>query len=63
MTIVQRLLLLVGASLVSLLVLTGINYQQMNRVYEAANYSNVNIVDSVRSIVAQPKAGKKPPSQ
>ena len=47
MTIVQRLLLLVGASLVSLLVLTGINYQQMNRVYEAANYSNVNIVPSM----------------
>lgn len=44
MTISQRLMLLVGAAIVSLLALTGINYQQMNRVFDAANYANVNVV-------------------
>lgn len=44
MTISQRLMLLVGAAIASLLALTGINYQQMNRVFDAANYANVNVV-------------------
>ena len=47
MTIVQRLSLLVGAAIVSLLALAGINYQQMDRVYEAANFANVNVVPSI----------------
>jgi methyl-accepting chemotaxis protein len=47
MTIVQRLMLLVGAAIVSLLALTGINYVQMNRVYEATNYGNTVVVPSI----------------
>ncbi len=47
MTIKQRLLLLVGAALISLVALTAINHHQMNKVYDAANYSNVNIVPSI----------------
>jgi methyl-accepting chemotaxis protein len=47
MTIAHRLQLLVGAALLSLLVLTGINYQQMNQVYEQTNYSSVNVVPSI----------------
>ena len=47
MTISQRLMLLVGAAITSLLALTGINYQQMNRVFDAANYANVNVVPSI----------------
>jgi len=47
MTIAQRLTLLVAAALVSLLALAGINYQQMSRVYDAANFANVNVVPSI----------------
>ena len=47
MTIKQRLLLLVGAAILSLVALTAINHQQMNKVYDAANYGNVNVVPSI----------------
>ena len=47
MTISQRLMLLVGAAITSLLALTGINYQQMNRVYDATNFANINVVPSI----------------
>ncbi len=47
MTIAHRLQLLVGAALVSLLALAGINYQQMSQVYEQTNFSSVNVVPSI----------------
>ena len=47
MTIVQRLMLLVGAAIVSLLALTGINYVQMHKVYETTNFGNINVVPSI----------------
>ena len=47
MTISQRLRLLVAAALMSLLVLTGINYQQMNQVFDETNYVSVNVVPSI----------------
>ncbi len=50
MTIKQRLLLLVGAAILSLVALTAINYQQMNKVYDAANYANVNVVPSIEAL-------------
>ncbi|WP_298603873.1 methyl-accepting chemotaxis protein [Zoogloea sp.] len=50
MTIKQRLLLLVGAAILSLVALTAINHQQMNKVYDAANYGNVNIVPSIEAL-------------
>ena len=48
MTISQRLQLLIGAALVSLLTLAGINHHQMNQVYEKTNFSNVNVVPSIQ---------------
>ena len=50
MTIKQRLLLLVGAAILSLLALSAINYHQMNKVYDAANYANVNVVPSIEAL-------------
>jgi methyl-accepting chemotaxis protein len=50
MTIKQRLLLLVGAAILSLLALTAINHYQMNKVYDAANYANVNVVPSIEAL-------------
>jgi methyl-accepting chemotaxis protein len=47
MTLAQRLMVLIGSSIFSLLLLAGINYQQMGKVYLAANYSNENIVPSI----------------
>jgi methyl-accepting chemotaxis protein len=47
MTLAQRLMILIGSAVFCLLLLTGINYQQMEKVYEAANYSNVNVVPSI----------------
>ena len=47
MTIVQRLLILVGAAIAGLIALAGINYYQMNRVFEAANYGNANSIPSI----------------
>ncbi len=47
MTIAHRLQALVGAALVSLIVLAGISYQQMSQVYEQTNYSSVNVVPSI----------------
>ena len=44
MTISQRLYLLVGTALMSLLVLTAVNHVQMNQVYEETNFSNINVV-------------------
>jgi len=47
MTLAQRLMILIGSAVFCLLLLTGINYQQMEKVYEAANYSNVSVVPSI----------------
>ncbi len=50
MTVVQRLMLLVGAAIVSLLALTGINYVQMHKVYETTNFGNINVVPSIQAL-------------
>ena len=47
MTISQRLRLLVGSALLSLLVLTGINYKQVNQVFDETNYVSINVVPSI----------------
>jgi len=47
MTISKRLLMLVLASLVSLLFIAGLNMVQTDRVYEKANFGNVNVVPSI----------------
>jgi len=47
MTIVQRLVLLVGIALASLLALVGTALNQMGQVYETANYGNENSIPSI----------------
>ncbi len=47
MSIANRLTLLVASAITALLLMAGINYYQMNRVYEAANFNTVNVMPSV----------------
>lgn len=47
MSIANRLLLLVGIALAGLLLVAGVNFYQMSRVYEEANFGNVNVVPSI----------------
>ena len=47
MSIAQRLILLLVTSVVSLVILTAVSLVQMGKVYDAANYSNENVVPSV----------------
>ncbi|HEX5392205.1 MAG TPA: methyl-accepting chemotaxis protein [Rhodocyclaceae bacterium] len=47
MTIYQRLMLLVGSAIAGMLFLAGVGFYQMGRVYEAANFGNVNVVPSL----------------
>ncbi len=47
MSIAQRLTLLVVAAIAALLLLAGVNYRQMEQIYEASNFNSVNIVPSL----------------
>ncbi|MGP0173026.1 methyl-accepting chemotaxis protein [Pseudomonas sp. NCHU5208] len=47
MTISKKMILLVLSALFGILLLSAVAYQQMNQVYTAANYGNVNSVPSV----------------
>ena len=47
MTIANRLLVLIGSSVLGLLLLAIVSYQQMDKVYDAANFSNVKVVPSI----------------
>jgi len=47
MSIAKRLAVLVISSIVALLLMAGINHQQMNRVFEATNFNSVNVVPSI----------------
>ena len=47
MTIAQRLYMLISAAAIGLIILAGINLYQMGRVYESANFANVNVVPSL----------------
>jgi methyl-accepting chemotaxis protein len=47
MTIAKRLALLIISSIFALLLLAGINHQQMGRVFEATNFNSVNVVPSI----------------
>ncbi|MBS1227078.1 MAG: putative dipeptide chemoreceptor [Proteobacteria bacterium] len=50
MTIAQRLIALIVASIACLLLLSGIAYFQMNKVYGAANYGNEKTVPSLLTL-------------
>ncbi|WP_346286697.1 methyl-accepting chemotaxis protein [Zoogloea sp.] len=47
MTISQRLMLIVGAAILALVIITGSSYFQMGRVFDDANFSNVNVIPSL----------------
>ena len=47
MTISKRLLVLMLTALLSLCLVSGMSLYQMNRVYDAANFGNENVVPSV----------------
>lgn len=47
MSIAQRLTLLVTTAIAALLLLAGVNYRQMEQVYEASNFNSVNVVPSL----------------
>jgi methyl-accepting chemotaxis protein len=50
MTIAQRLIALIAASIICMLVLSGIGYYQMDKVYKEANYGNENTVPSLLAL-------------
>ncbi|MFP6848413.1 MAG: methyl-accepting chemotaxis protein [Pseudomonas sp.] len=47
MTISKKMILLVLSALLGILVLSGLSYVQMNKVFNAANYGNINSVPSI----------------
>ncbi|MGE5467578.1 MAG: methyl-accepting chemotaxis protein [Ignavibacteria bacterium] len=47
MTVTKKMLLLVLSALLGIVLLSGIALYQMSRVFEAANYANVNVVPSL----------------
>ena len=50
MSIANRLTLLVASAVVALLLMAGISHQQMNKVYDAANFNSVNVVPSILAL-------------
>ncbi|MES1981829.1 MAG: methyl-accepting chemotaxis protein [Pseudomonadota bacterium] len=48
MTIAQRLYLLIGIASIGLIVLAGMGYFQTEKVYDAANFGNVNSIPSLK---------------
>ncbi|MDV3438494.1 methyl-accepting chemotaxis protein [Pseudomonas otitidis] len=50
MTISKKMILLVMSALLGILLLSGVAYQQLNQVYTAANFANVNSVPSIVAI-------------
>jgi len=47
LTIVKKMILLTGSALLGILLLVGLGQLQMNKVFDAANYGNVNSVPSI----------------
>ncbi len=56
MTIAKRLYLMITMSIIGLVALTALGIYQMNRVYNAANFANIN---TVPSLVVLDKAAKE----
>ncbi|HJW27167.1 MAG TPA: methyl-accepting chemotaxis protein [Rhodocyclaceae bacterium] len=50
MTIAKKMILLIASALLGTLVLAGTAYFQMGRVYDAANFANVNVVPSLQTL-------------
>ncbi|HEY8095694.1 MAG TPA: methyl-accepting chemotaxis protein [Methylobacter sp.] len=47
-TVAKKMALLIGSALLGIVLLTGLSQQQMNKVFDAANYGNINSVPSLR---------------
>jgi len=47
LTVAKKMILLAAAALLGIVLLAGLGQQQMNKVFEAANYGNVNSVPSI----------------
>ncbi|WP_319244827.1 methyl-accepting chemotaxis protein [uncultured Propionivibrio sp.] len=47
LTVAQKMIALVGAALLGIGILTGLGQYQMHRIYESANFANVNTVPSL----------------
>jgi len=47
-TVAKKMALLIGSALFGIVLLTGFGQQQMNKVFEVANYGNINSVPSLR---------------
>ncbi|MFI8582182.1 methyl-accepting chemotaxis protein [Ectopseudomonas khazarica] len=50
MTISKKMTLLVLSALLGILLLSGVSYQQMNQVFNAANFGNVNSVPAITAL-------------
>ena len=50
MTVTKKFSLLIFSALVGILALAGVGYVQMDRVFEAANYANLNTVPSILTL-------------
>jgi methyl-accepting chemotaxis protein len=50
LTVAKKMILLAASALLGIALLAGIGMQQMNNVYEAANYGNVNSVPSIMTL-------------
>lgn len=48
MTVVKKMILLVAAALLGILILSSVGQLQINKVFERANYSNVNVIPSLQ---------------
>jgi len=48
LTIAKKMALLIGSALLGILLLTGIGQQQMNKVFDATNYGNINSIPSLK---------------
>ena len=63
MTVVQRMMLLVGVAIFGLVLLAGLGYTQIDRVFAAANYGNVNsvpsliLIDDIRKNILRTRLG------
>ncbi|MBC7619047.1 MAG: MCP four helix bundle domain-containing protein, partial [Candidatus Saccharibacteria bacterium] len=47
LTVAKKMILLAGSALLGIMLLTGLGQQQINKVYEGANYANINTVPSL----------------
>jgi len=44
LSVAQKMLLLAGSALLGIVLLTGISQYLMNKVYDATNFANINVV-------------------